>query len=55
MTMVPAASDSDGTHPLERIAVALEKIVYRLENPPLMVLSEIKDIRPGEINWSEIR
>lgn len=29
--MIPTAADSDGTHPLNRIADALEKISYDLD------------------------
>ena len=40
MTMVPAAGDSDGTSPIERIATALEHIadsLQKIANPPLTV------------------
>ena len=39
MTMVPAAGDSDGTHPMERIAIALEYIardINKIANPPIV-------------------
>ena len=39
MTMIPAAGDSDGTHPMERIAIALEFIardLNKIANPPLI-------------------
>jgi hypothetical protein len=40
--MIPTAQDTDGTHPLERIAIALEIIaedLHKIANPA-MVMTE---------------
>lgn len=42
--MIPTAADADGTHPLERIAISLERIshdLHKIANPPMAAKGDL--------------